>query len=358
MAIIGFMLGALVVIVLRGLQSLEPIWASGPGLIVGVLFTAAFFVWGMGAFDPRLSIHGDPEAEEAAHEELEQKAERPPGILSSTLWQLVTGTLVLAIIIGGFAALPGGMSLTQTVVPGASTKLVGFADVPLPFGGPTIQVSTLVIFAVFVIWTFISLAAVAWVTMRIFTFLARGLEESKLEARGGTLALTSGEAAPEAKAPRDQGRELLTTFRFLVALVVLYVVVFIILSAIAPNLQVPVFSWFMDAAGQLTFFSFVGALVISILALRPPLFALTFLFTFIILYYFFYYVAIGLIMPAPDLPGLSLFFNPPTQLVILSAVNALIFTLVILYTQLVLQTIGRVARWLAKVLRSVPRFLQ
>jgi hypothetical protein len=359
MAIIGFMVGALIVIILRGLQSLDPIWASGPGLIMGVIFTAAFFVWGMGAFDPRLSIHGDPEAEEAVHEELEQKAERPSGILTSSIWQLVTATLILSVILGGFAALPGGLTLTQTVVPGASPTTVGFADVPLPFGGPTVQVSTLVIFAVFVIWAFISLAAFAWVLMWLFTFISRGLAESRLEASsGGTLALTSGEAAPEAKAPRNELRELAATVRFLVVLVVLYVVVFIILSAVASNLQVPVVSWFMDTAGQLTFFSFLGALAISILVLRPPLSALTFLFTFIILYYFFYYVAIGLIMPAPDLPGLSLFFDPPTQLVIISALNALIFTLLILHTQLVLQTIGRVARWLAKVLRSVPRFLQ
>lgn len=297
MGIIGFMFGALLVIVLRGLQSLDPIWAAGPGLIMGVIMTAVFFIWGIGAFDPRLSIHGDPEAEEAVHKELEAKAERPTGILVSSVWQLVTVVVILSVILGGFAALPGGLTLTQTVVPGASPTSVGFADVELPFGGPVIQVSTLVIFAVFIIWAFISLAAVAWVTMWLFTFIARGLAESKLEASGGgTLALGSGGAAAEPSAPATT-RQRITT-----------IAIFVI--------------------------------------------------TFVVLYLFFYYVAIGLIMPAPELPGLSFFFDPPTQLVIISAVNALIFTLLILRTQLVLQTIGRVARWLAKVLRSVPRFLQ
>ncbi len=144
MGILGFMLGALIVILLRGLQSLDPLWAPGPGIIVAVIMTAVFFIWGMGAFDPRLSIHGDPEVEEAVHEELATEAEKPRNILFSSVWQLATAVLVLAIVIGGFAVLPGGLALTQTVVPGASLTSVGYADVPLPFDGPTVQVSTLV----------------------------------------------------------------------------------------------------------------------------------------------------------------------------------------------------------------------
>lgn len=295
MGIIGFMFGALIVIVLRGLQSLDPIWAPGPGIIMAVVMTAVFFIWGMGAFDSRLSIHGDPEAEEVAHESLEKEATAPRGLLVSSIWQLVTIIVVLAVVLGGFAAFPGGLTLTQTVVPGASPTTVGFAEVALPFGGPTILVSTLVIFAVFVIIAFLSLAAFAWVIMLLITFLSRGVAESKVLASGGTLALASG-GVVEPKAPPTRNERIRSLGIFIA--------------------------------------------------------------TFVILFLFFYYVAIGLIMPAPDLPGLNFFFDPPTQLVIISALNALIFTFVILRTQLVLHTIGRVARWLAKVLRSVPRFLQ
>jgi hypothetical protein len=80
--------------------------------------------------------------------------------------------------------------------------------------------------------------------------------------------------------------------------------------------------------------------------------------TFVVLYLVFYYVAIGLILPNPSLPVLSLFMDNPTQLFMLSFVNALIFTLLILRPMGVLHTIGRFARWLAYVLRSVPKFLQ
>lgn len=290
MGILGFMLGALIVILLRGLQSLDPLWAPGPGIVMAVIMTAVFFIWGMGAFDPRLSIHGDPEVEEAVHEELATEAQKPRNLLFSSVWQLATAVLVLAIVIGGFAVLPGGLALTQTVVPGASLTSVGYADVPLPFGGPTVQVSTLVIFAVFVIWAFISLAAVAAVLGWVFSSLSRGLVEVKAAAAGGgTVALP----APEPRTRRDTIRSVVI---FLIVLVVLY--------------------------------------------------------------FFFYYVAIGLIMPEPELPGLSLLLTPAQTLVFLSAVNALIFTLIILRTQLVLETVGRVARWLAKVLRAVPKFLQ
>ena len=44
-----------------------------------------------------------------------------------------------------------------------------------------------------------------------------------------------------------------------------------------------------------------------------------------------------------SIPPLSFFFGSPTQLAIISAVNALIFTLLMLRTQLVLSVVGRVA---------------
>ncbi|MEO8397951.1 MAG: hypothetical protein ABI700_33465, partial [Chloroflexota bacterium] len=95
MAIIGFMVGALVTILLRGLQSLDPIWSAGPGLVLAGFTMAGFFVWGMGAFDPKLSVHG--EAEEAAHEELQKEAAQPRSLLLGSTWMLATITLIVVI---------------------------------------------------------------------------------------------------------------------------------------------------------------------------------------------------------------------------------------------------------------------
>jgi hypothetical protein len=290
MAIIGFMIGALITIVLRGLQSLDPIWAAGPGLVMAGFFMAGFFVWGMGAFNPKLSVHG--EAEEAVHEELENEAAQPRSLLLGSTWMIATITLIVVVILAVLAVIPGGFGMTQTITPGASTSMVGYTEMPLPFGGPTIVVSTLVIFGVFILIAFLSLAAAAWVFGFLLTFLSTGLTELKT-AGGGTAALP---APTEPAKPR--------TTLDLIKTIAIFVV------------------------------------------------------TFIILYLFFYYVAIGLILPQPSLPVLSLFMSNPLQLIMLSLVNAIIFTFLILRPSLVLQVIGIVARWLARVLRSVPRFLQ
>ncbi|MCC6803270.1 MAG: hypothetical protein IT319_10320 [Anaerolineae bacterium] len=356
MGILGFMFGALLVIVIRGLQGLDPIWAPGPGIVIAALTMAGGFVWGIGAFDPRLSVHGDEEAEEVVHEELAADAAKPASILASYTWQITTALLLFLIVIAGFALLPGGLALTQTVVPGASTALVGYADVPLPFGGPTIQVSTLVIFAVFFIWALISLFAAAGLFAFLFTALSRGLAEVKVTA-GGTAALSA--PGGQESTPPDDRRTVIAIAQLLVVWVVSYVVLFALINLIMPDRQIPVLSWFMDSAGQLTFLAFLGALILSLVVIRPPVAALVFIFTAIILYYVFYFVAIGLIFPQPQFPGLSILFpDPQGQLIFLSLVNAILFALVILRPMLVLQTLGRVARWLARVLRSVPRFLQ
>ena len=297
MAILGFMFGALIVIVLRGLQGLDPLWLPGPGIVVTAFTTAGFFVWGMGAFDPSMSVHG--EAAEAAHAQAAEEEAPPRKLLIGSVWQIITGVLVVMIVIGGFAALPGGLTLVQTVTPGASPTMVGYVPVDLPFGGPEVQVSTLVIFALFVIWAFLSLVAAAGAIGFVFYFLSRGVTEAKVVAGGGTLALpASSQPEQTEQTERDELRQRITT-------------------------------------------------------------AAIFLVTFVVLYLVFYYVAIGLIFPKPSVPGLSLIFpDSSAQLAVLSLVNAAIFTLVILRTQLVLNTIGRVAGWLARLLRRVPNILQ
>jgi len=359
MGILGFIVGALIVIILRGLQGLDPLWAPGPGIVMIVIMTSIFFIWGIGAFDPRLSVHGDEAVEHAVEKELEEEAAQPRSILMSWIWKIATILLFVTFIIGGFAWLPGGLALTQTIQPGASLTMVGFATIELPFGGPEVQVSTLAIFAIFVIWVFVSLIVFSWIIAWAITSVSHGLTTTKVAATagGGTAALLASGEAPDPKA--DNRGFLIALGKFVVALVLLYVAFHLLLGVLISQPSFPLLSWFMDAAGQLTFLSFVAALLVAGFFLRPPTGVLVFVFTFIILYYFFYYVAIGLIIPAPDMPGLSLLVPPGApQLAFLSAVNALIFTFVILKTELVLQTVGRVARWLANVLRSVPKFLQ
>ncbi len=292
MGILGFMFGALIVVILRTVQGLDPVWSAGPGIILSVIMGAMFFVWGIGAFDPKLSVHGEEAEEEAAHEEIAEQGDQPRSILFGYTWQITTLLIIFLLLVAGFALIPGGLALTQTVVPGASPATVGYVPMTLPFGGPEIQVSTLVIFIVFILWALVSLVIAAAIFAFVFSFLSRGLVEVK-SAGGGTIALPP---PSEPQAPPDL-RQRITTL-----------VIFVV--------------------------------------------------TFVVLYLVFYYVAIGLIFPQPQAPVLEWFFTPEQQLIIISAVNAFIFMLIILRTSLVLHVVGRVARWLAHVLRSVPRFLQ
>lgn len=298
MAILGFMFGALLVIVIRGLQGLDPLWEAGPGIVMTAFTTAGFFVWGMGAFNPKMSVHGEAaeEAEAAAEEAAEEGT--PGGLLTGGIWQVATLLILLLVVLGGFAALPGGLSLTQTAIAYASPTSVGFVPLQLPFGGPEIMLSQLVLFAAFIIWAFLSLLLAAAIFAFLLSFLSRGIASVQVVGAGagaGVAALPS--PTPEAAEARS---------------------------------------------------------------MRQPIFtAALFLIVFLALYAFFYYVAIGLIMPNPDLPPMSWFgMDPAIQLIIVSAVNAAVFTLIILRTQLVLHVIGIVAGWLAHQLRRLPNILQ
>ncbi len=297
MAILGFLLGALIVIVLRGLQGLDPLWAAGPGIVVTGFMTAGFFVGGMGAFDPSMSVHGEAAHE---HEEVVQaeptKEGAPRRLLTGSVWQIATLLILLMVVLGGFAALPGGLSLIQTGDAYASPMSVGFVPFELPFGGPEVMVSQLVLFAIFVIWAFLSLIVFAGAIGFVIYFLSRGVTEAQVAAAGGG---TAALPAPVRETPEA------STLRETIFTVAVFIIVFLVLYAL------------------------------------------------------FYYVAIGLILPKPDLPPMSMIgMAPATQLVIISAVNALIFTLLILRTQLVLHVIGIVAGWVAHQLRRIPNLLQ
>jgi hypothetical protein len=202
LGILGFLFGALLVTVIRGLQGLDPLWDSGIGIVFSMLFCAAFFIWGIGAFDSRLSVHGEGPEVEAIHHELEEDAKKPDYLLSSTIWQLA-GLLILLIgVIVFFALLPGGFALKTTALPEASTAAVGYVEIQL--GAYTVYVSQLVLFLIFVIITFVSLAAIAWAVATLFYRYDRNYKIAQFEAKNAAPALGSGSAATAAL-PAPQG---------------------------------------------------------------------------------------------------------------------------------------------------------
>jgi hypothetical protein len=125
--VLGFIIGALLVLVIRALQSMDPVWSPQVGLVFGTLLCAAFFVWGMGAFDPKMSVHGEGHDEEAHHAEPEAEAS-PASILAGIGWQL-TALLIGFIVVVAAISFPGFITLTTTADPIASATQVGFIPV-------------------------------------------------------------------------------------------------------------------------------------------------------------------------------------------------------------------------------------
>jgi hypothetical protein len=344
LGILGFLVGALIVIILRGLQSLDPLWQPGVGIVFGALFCAAFFMWGIGAFNPKLSEHGGEE-EHAHHEEVTEADEKPSSILSGSVWQLMTWTVIGLVVLFAFA-LWGGLTLNITADPLASTTAVGYFTLQLPFGGPEIPLSELVVFIAFVVWMFISLAAAAAIFAWLFHFLSRGLVESRSVSTAAALpagqtagALPSGQdatvsaPAPETMRSVFAPQSLLQFGLYLAAGLILYFILYTYL-----------FGGFLQAGGDL---QVAASLIIAFgaaLFLRPG-FLGVYVFTAIVLYYVFYFVLIGLVLPQQ--PALTL----------LSIVNALVVAFIILKPNVTLQLVGRLAALLARFVRWLPKLL-
>lgn len=290
MGILGFLFGGLLVIILRSLQGLTPLWDTGAGIVLGVLMAAAFFVWGVGGFDPRMSVHG--EEAEAADEEAEAT---PGGLLRGSIWQIVTLLLLLLLAVAAFALLPGGPALTITADPMASTAQVGMFEMELPFGGPVVQVSQMVVFLVFIIIMFLSLGIAAAVISAALYALNRGIRDVQT---GGTaaLAVAGGPSETALQTAGDGGAS----------------------RPAAPG-------------GRGTLGTIIEIVKFVVLAL--------------ILYLLFYYVLIGLVLPGSPL------------LVPISLINAVIFAVLLLRPAVVLRALGRISGWVVRILRALPRVL-
>ncbi|MBC6936355.1 MAG: hypothetical protein DWB42_11010 [Chloroflexi bacterium] len=177
MGIIGFIIGALLAVVIRLLQGLDPNPVDpygyvGPAMVLGAFISSGFFIWGIGAFDPRMNVHG--EAPEETEAEAEASAS-PTGILAGQMWQVTFWLVVMVAAIALFAFLPFGPAV-QSVQGDGNPADIGYTTLELPFGGPEVTVSYLTLFIVFVIWTILSLAVVAGVLAFLMGYFSRGVK--------------------------------------------------------------------------------------------------------------------------------------------------------------------------------------
>jgi hypothetical protein len=199
MGILGFIGGGLLALVIRMLQGLDPAGSVGAAFVLGAFISAGVFVWGMGGFDPRMSVHGD-HAEHGEEEHAVVKATPPKdppavSILGALTWRVTFWTILCVLVIAAFSFLPSGPHI-RNVHPGqGDVSSVGYVSLGgiyepvreflktattldlLPKMSDELaglQVSYLVLFVVFIAWTMISLFAVGALLAAATSYFIQG----------------------------------------------------------------------------------------------------------------------------------------------------------------------------------------
>ncbi|MAS37766.1 MAG: hypothetical protein CL610_27465 [Anaerolineaceae bacterium] len=396
MGILGFLIGMVILVAIRGLQGLQPLMDPQLAIILGTILAAGFFVYGMGALDPRMNQHAhEPEEGEEAHamvvaeESVEEPA--PPGqILGGYLWQLSTIVVLLLIGILVFALLPEGPALRTVHQEGANVSAVGY--VPITIGAETYYISQLTALLGFIIFMFVSLAVVAGGLGMVFFGLNQGvkvvkdtahtpLEAEPLEAAstsegglirwlGVAVAAVAGFAIIDFIIGAPITNEFATVSFFLAAGCV-FAVAFVLVGAVIRFVAAQRWAWLVRALiilgvaglilGPVTFavvwfmlsgLSVVAAAIFSLIVLATLVFTglivgMVYAVVVGILIPLFYFLLIGLIVP----------FAPPLLFGI-SAGNALLIAAIILRPKFIVHWIAYGAAWTAKQLRRLPGALQ
>ncbi len=357
MGIVGFLIGALIVIIIRLLQGLVPAWDIGVGIVFAALFMAGFFVWGMGGFDPRMSAHGEEHEEEHAEPAAETPA-KPFALLSSSIFQITTLLIGGLLLLFFVALLPGGPTLTITQVPLASTTAIGFWEVAA--FGQTFLLSEFVVFILFFIIMMVSLLVAAGAIGWVMTSLTKGVVNARAVSytpltrqlvelpAGNVAALADGEAAPaQAQSAIPDGARMPLFIALAVGIFAgMYLVIMPafrqLMAGVVPIADDTMWMWSLSAALG------IGASIARPKHWVQPL--AIYLSIVLLLYPIFYHVAVGLVYLAfPSIGPVT----PEVQRVAASLVNALLIPALILRPKWVSIAVGRIARLLARFLRWV-----
>lgn len=222
-ALIGFALGALFVLILRQLQGMDPVWDAGVALTLTPFTMMAGWLWGVGAFNPKMSEHGHHGHEDEHHDETalatvgdtalavhedhheEEEEPTPLGLLFSTSWRVSTYVIALCIFFFAFAALPTGYYLQQANQAEAqSAAIEGNQIFDLPLGTGTFQASQLTVLLGFLAFTMFSMIIVGG----LFGFLVINGQREVIRARQTAPASTTSEPPAPLRAAGGRTRRL------------------------------------------------------------------------------------------------------------------------------------------------------
>lgn len=180
MAILGFIVGVALVQFIRSLQQMDPLWDPGVIFVVIPFFITGFFMWGMGAFDPRMSehAHAPDDAHETAIVAAEgedahaiQQAPGPWAVLMGQMWRISFAVILVVVILFAFATAPTGLFLRQVnQAEGSVAAVEAQQNFLLPLGIDTVEASQLSVFLAFTIFTVLSVVVVAGAIAFVMAF--------------------------------------------------------------------------------------------------------------------------------------------------------------------------------------------
>ncbi len=194
LGVVGFIVGALIAILIRLAQGLDPNPAApyafvGPAFVLGAFLSAYTFVWGMGAFDPKMNVHGDHAAEEHA------EPEKPANLLGGSIWMIAFWLIIGIVSIAVVAFLPTGPTIRSVKQADGNPSAIGYVELgkvyvpvqefvftatgldllpPMSEQLASIQVSQLVVLVAFTFIMLFSLFIVAGMLAWLFGYLQRG----------------------------------------------------------------------------------------------------------------------------------------------------------------------------------------
>ena len=181
----GFIIGALIVMVWRGVWGFEPLWHSEVGYALAAFTAAAGFVWGMGAFSSRMNVHAhEPVFDETGavveehHEETAQEADGTFTVLGYSMWTVSFWVIILLVVMA-VLVFTSDAPIRTAADPLASSSDVGHETMTVPIFGDEVEVSQLTLLVGFVILTLGTLAVVAAIIGVVVFKLNQGVNEVK-----------------------------------------------------------------------------------------------------------------------------------------------------------------------------------
>lgn len=186
MGLLGFFIGALIVVIWRGLWGFEPLWQAEVGYALSAFTAAAGFVWGMGAFSPKMNVHAhEPvfdesgavvEEEHDTHPEDDEDGFRT--VLGYSMWTVSFWVIILLVVLA-VLVFTSDAPIQTASDPLASSSDVGQDTMTVPLFGDEAEVSQLTVLIGFIIVTLGSLAAIGAVIGFTLFRMNKGINEVK-----------------------------------------------------------------------------------------------------------------------------------------------------------------------------------